>query len=574
MNHSTILLISFSMSFLALLSKAFADNQSLAPLAQKRLEARSTLLQKVDSTWKIDTQPFEDSHPTHRPKHPILQKINSLIVPKIQLSDMPLSRALELLSELSVDIDPDKRGINMVLIDPQGLNPLVSLSLRHCSLQKILNFLSKCSQFAYEAHEDTLVFEYSPGSPLTLETEFFPVSRATVIRLVDKAYERTALIEASRPLSVLEEEEALKVFLQKAGIDFEHTPGSNLAFEGTQLIVTHTPRNLERLHNLLERYKDIKQVEIEARFLEVQEGVLEELGFRWSAEKGEKRMGTGTGAKDNLRSLSQAYAGQSTNGGEGRISVDGTTFPISNNLPSIPNALNLGSQAVPTANLLGVFNAWDLNVMIKALEQHGGSDLMSAPKLTVLSGKTAQIVVAQEFRYPESFGDIGSEVGSTNLNGGGSAGVSITAGTPRNFTVRNIGVEMEVTPTVEMNNYITLTLEPKVTEFEGFVEYGGSSIAVTGNTSVNIPSGFIQPIFSIRKIKTQFTIANGQIAVIGGLAREEVVKVQDKVPLLGDIPLLGRLFQSKSETSQKRNLIIFVSANLVSPSGQLYSTAP
>ncbi len=574
MNHSTVFLISFSMSFLALLSKVFADNQSLSPLAQERLEARSTLLQKVDSTWKIDAQPFEECLPQYRPSHPMLEKISSLIVPKIQLSEMPLSRALELLSELSVEIDPDKRGINMVLIDPQGLNPLVSLSLRHCSLQKILNFLSKCSQFAYEAHEDTLVFEYSPGSPLTLETEFFPVSRATVIRLVDKAYERKALKEASRPLSVLEEEEALKIFLQKAGIDFEHTPGSNLAFEGTQLIVTHTPRNLERLHNLLERYKDIKQVEIEARFLEVQEGVLEELGFRWSAQRGEKRIGTGSGAKDNLRSLSQAYAGQSTNGGEGRISVDGATFPISNNLPSIPNALNLGSQAVPTANLLGVFNAWDLNVMIKALEQHGGSDLMSAPKLTVLSGKTAQIVVAQEFRYPESFGDIGSEVGSTNLNGGGSAGVSITAGTPRNFTVRNIGVEMEVTPTVEMNNYITLTLEPKVTEFEGFVEYGGSSIAVTGNTSVNIPSGFIQPIFSIRKIKTQFTIANGQIAVIGGLAREEVVKVQDKIPLLGDIPLLGRLFQSKSETSQKRNLIIFVSANLVSPQGQFYSIVP
>lgn len=574
MKRSILFFIGLGIGFLALVSKAWAHHPSLSPLSQERLETRATLLKKVDTTWKIDIQTPEECLPKHRPKHAILEKINTLIVPKLQLSDMPLSRALELLSELSVAIDPDQRGINMVLVDPQGLNPLVSLNLRHCSFDKILSFLSKCSQFAYEVHEDTLVFEHSPGSPLTLETEFFPVARATVIRLVDKACEHNACSEASRPLSVLEEEEALKVFLQKAGIDFEHTPGSNLAFEGTQLIVTHTPRHLERLHNLLDHYKDIKQVEIEARFLEVQEGVLEELGFRWSAEKGEKRIGTGSGAKDNLRSLSQAYAGQSTNGGEGRISVDGNTFPISNNLPSIPNALNLGSQAVPTANLTGVFNAWDLNVMIKALEQHGGSDLMSAPKLTVLSGKTAQIVVAQEFRYPESFGDIGSEVGSTNLNGGGSAGVSITAGTPRNFTVRNIGVEMEVTPTVEMNNYITLTLEPKVTEFEGFVEYGGSSIAVTGNTSVNIPSGFIQPIFSIRKIKTQFTIANGQIAVIGGLAREEVVKVQDKVPILGDIPLLGRLFQSKSETSQKRNLIIFVSANLVSPNGQLYSNVP
>lgn len=577
MNRSVVflvLLISLNFSYDILCSKLRAESQGLSPVSKERLKTKAALLQKVDAAWGVDTRVAEPSSYKAQPSHPILEKLNNLIIPKLQLSDMPLSRALELLSELSAEMDPDKQGINMVLIDPQGLNPLVSLHLRHCSLRKILGFLSKSSQFAYEVHEDTLVFEYSPGSPLTLETEFFPLARATVIRLVDKEFQQQLSSAKGCSLSVLEEEEALKVFFQKAGIDFEHTPGSSLAFEGTQLIVTHTPRHLQRLYNLLERYKDIKQVEIEARFLEVQEGILEELGFRWSAQRGEKRIGTGSGARDNLRSLSQAYAGQSTNGGEGRISIDGTTFPITNNLPSIPNALNLGSQAVPTANLMGVFNAWDLNVMIKALEQHGGSDLMSAPKLTVLSGKTAQIVVAQEFRYPESFGDIGSEVGSTNLNGGGSAGVSITAGTPRNFTVRNIGVEMEVTPTVEMNNYITLTLEPKVTEFEGFVEYGGSSIAVTGNTSVNIPSGFIQPIFSVRKIKTQFTIANGQIAVIGGLAREEVVKVQDKVPLLGDIPLLGRLFQSKSETNQKRNLIIFVSANLVDPNGQLYSAVP
>lgn len=572
MKRIVLFFIGLSIGFLFLPLEVFADSEDLA--SKERLHARAALLRKVDAAWEINSEPAAVCSSRARQNDALLEKLNTLIVPKLQLSDMPLSRAIELLSELSIEVDPLKCGINMVLIDPQRLNPLVSLNLRNCSLQKILSFLSKCSQFAYEIHEDTLVFEHSPGSPLTLETEFFPLARATVIRLVDKDLEHDFLHKTGRSLSILEEEEALKVFLQKAGIDFEHTPGSSLAFEGTQLIVTHTPRHLERLHNLLERYKDIKQVEIEARFLEVQEGVLEELGFRWSAQKGEKRIGTGSGAKDNLRSLSQAYAGQSTNGGEGRISVDGNVFPISNNLPSVPNALNLGSQAVPTANLMGVLNAWDLNVMIKALEQHGGSDLMSAPKLTVLSGKTAQIVVAQEFRYPESFGDIGSEVGSTNLNGGGSAGVSITAGTPRNFTVRNIGVEMEVTPTVEMNNYITLTLEPKVTEFEGFVEYGGSSIAVTGNTSVNVPSGFIQPIFSIRKIKTQFTIANGQIAVIGGLAREEVVKVQDKVPFLGDIPLLGRLFQSKSETSQKRNLIIFVSANLVSPNGQLYSAVP
>lgn len=559
----TALVLSISL----LCCQAFNMNLDQETAIEQRLKSRTTLLENINAAWEISRSEPGEKTETIAPKRQILDKLNTIIVPKIQFADLPLSRAIEVLSDLSSEFDEDKRGVNMVLIDPQGLNPLISINLRHCSLQKILSFLSKCSQFSYDIHEDTVIFEHNPGSSLSLETAFFPISRATVIRLVDKGIEHDCSKSEARSLSILEEEQALKVFLQKAGIAFDQHPGSSLAFEGTQLIVTHTPRNLERLQTILDHYKEIKQVEIEARFLEVQEGVLEELGFRWSAQKGEKRVGTGSGAKDNLRSLSQAFAGQSTNGGEGRIIIDGTTMPISNNLPSIPNALNLGAQSVPTANLMGVFNAWDLNVMIKALEQHGGSDLMSSPKLTVLSGKTAQIIVAQEFRYPESFGDIGSEVGSTNLNGGGSAGVSITAGTPRNFTVRNIGVEMEVTPTVEMNDNITLKLEPKVTEFEGFVEYGGSSIAVTGNTSVNIPSGFIQPIFSIRKIKTQFTIANGQMAVIGGLAREEVVKVHDKVPILGDIPLLGRLFQSKSETSQKRNLLIFVSANLVAPAG-------
>ena len=136
--------------------------------------------------------------------------------------------------------------------------------------------------------------------------------------------------------------------------------------------------------------------------------------------------------------------------------------------------------------------------------------------------------------------------------------------------MRNIGVELGVTPTVEEDEYsISLELNPKVTEFEGFVEYGGQSAAIAGTTTVTLPSGFYQPIFSTREINTKVTVWDGATLVMGGLTREETKRVNDKVPLLGDIPFIGRAFRSKGETSQKRNLLVFVTANLVSPGGSL-----
>ena len=77
-----------------------------------------------------------------------------------------------------------------------------------------------------------------------------------------------------------------------------------------------------------------------------------------------------------------------------------------------------------------------------------------------------------------------------------------------------------------------------------------------------------QPIFSSRKVQTSVTIWDGQTVAMGGLIREDVQDVEDKVPLLGDIPILGRLFQQKAEDHFKRNLMVFVTAYLIDPSGQ------
>jgi general secretion pathway protein D len=229
-----------------------------------------------------------------------------------------------------------------------------------------------------------------------------------------------------------------------------------------------------------------------------------------------------------------------------------------------------------TSNFLNfsrVIGSFDINAVVRALERKTGTELLSSPSLTVLSGSQASIAIAQELRYPRSYSDARVQTGQGGGQQGGSGGggsVAIASGTPQDFDTRHIGVEMKVTPIVEDDDYnISLDLAPTVTEFEGFVEYGGPNVAAGGGSTLTAPSGFFQPVFSVREITTKVEVWDGATLVMGGLTREQVKKLNDKTPILGDIPLFGRLFQSKGETLEKRNLLIFVTANLIGQGGAL-----
>ena len=219
------------------------------------------------------------------------------------------------------------------------------------------------------------------------------------------------------------------------------------------------------------------------------------------------------------------------------------------------------------------------NLLISALKRKQGTDLLSAPRITVVDGGSATITIAQEFIYPIQYeAPEPPQVNNNGGQGGGNAGggVTIRSATPEFGDVapegkqqgfREVGVILFVEPKVEKYNSINLFLKPEVTEFDGFVEYGGPSAAINDTKTIVQPSGNLMPIFSTRKVETTVTIFDGATVVIGGLTREEVKTVNDKIPVLGNIPLLGRLFQSSAESYQKRNLLIFVSANIVSRGG-------
>jgi len=115
-------------------------------------------------------------------------------------------------------------------------------------------------------------------------------------------------------------------------------------------------------------------------------------------------------------------------------------------------------------------------------------------------------------------------------------------------------------------------------EFEGFINYGSpiqsTSTNALGQQVVNVitPNVINQPIFATRKVTTNVTVFDGATVVLGGLVREDVQSVEDKTPILGDVPVVGRLFRSKVDQHIKRNLIIFVTAKLVNPAGDLVTS--
>jgi len=583
---------------------------------QNRYKTRRQMLTEVDQAWERPKVFDVTGTQVEVVRDEGLQeKLNNIIIPQVNFSGMELTRVIETLSELSAVYDPKGEGLNIVpIFNPNETNPRVNISLRNLNLDRILQFVTQQVNFSYDVTADAVTIQPSDNldRQQSTVTEFFPITRATVIRLtgvrggggggssapVDPFSAPSSSGGGGGP-SANEETEALQSFFQSAGVNFE-LPGTSLAFDGEQLIVTQTRRNLERMRTILRNYNEVKQVEIEAKFLEVAQNDLDELGFDWTVRDGARTLiEAGEPILDDFGNPSVEFdrTGQtqgrtvndafSTDASTSSINISGFD-PIPVNPPTLNTAIDLATNAGNVFTGTG-WNIGDINVdmAIRALSRKSGTDLMSAPKVTVLSGKKATITVAQELRYPESFGDIESEVGNSggnnNNNGGGSSSISITAGTPQDFVTRNVGVELSVTPNVENDDTISLLLEPRVTEFEGFVEYGGPSVAISGGstgsiidgvltggteaTVVTVPAGFFQPVFATREMSTEVTIFDGATLVMGGLTRDEIKTVNDKVPVLGDIPGLGRLFRSEGETRQKRNLLIFVTANMISPGG-------
>ncbi len=127
------------------------------------------------------------------------------------------------------------------------------------------------------------------GDRAALTTEVFPVPRATAIRMIgsvailDPANRSAEAAEPGDPAPPPDLTRGVRQFLECAGVSFGDVTGSSLAYDGSTIIVTQTARNHARIRTLLRRYSEVRQVQIEAKFMDVQQGALDELGVQWNA---------------------------------------------------------------------------------------------------------------------------------------------------------------------------------------------------------------------------------------------------------------------------------------------------
>ncbi len=133
-----------------------------------------------------------------------------------------------------------------------------------------------------------------------------------------------------------------------------------------------------------------------------------------------------------------------------------------------------------------------------------------------------------------------------------------------------LGPVMDVIPYVLSDGYtINLTLIPSVREFVGYDPQPQIPLVNQPNV-VFVPQ--VYPHFRVRQVASSVNVWDGQTLVLGGLLSENSQKIKDKVPFLGDLPLVGKLFRSESTTSQKKNLLIFVTPTIIDPAGNRLHT--
>ena len=389
-----------------------------------------------------------------------------------------------------------------------------------------------------------------------------------------------------------------------------------------KLRVTNTAENLAILEGILEDLNVTpSQIEVEARFVEVSQQDLNSLGFEWRLNSDiVGTIGSGIDWADSVISgnvnRGNGAGGVGANGNVFRPGVGGTGDAnvavhggqLNNGMrflgddAAYANRINLaGSSIAPDdtfASFSAVFGRVDLTMILHMLAQRSDTDMLSSPKVLARPGQEALIRVVTEHIYPTEFDITELEEAEQNWNGnnnndgllgGGGNNVQMNAPPvkfavePQSFEKMDVGVSLQVVPELSQEGQmINMLVNPKVVEYLGdfdygmkvpYIQYGMTAGVVTSAEvryyNVEMP----QPKFHVREINTYISVYNGSTVVMGGLITETRKSFEDKVPFFGDLPFIGFLFRSKGEFSEKRNLLVFLTARLVDPAGRPLKTA-
>lgn len=279
------------------------------------------------------------------------------------------------------------------------------------------------------------------------------------------------------------------------------------ADENTNALVITAPPDVFRALETVIKQLDVRRAQV------LVEGIIAEVSSNFNAELGIQWIVDGTPGGNGPVGFSNFGAGS----GGSIAEVAGAI--AANQIPAIGNGLTLG---------VGRFDSDKVNfaAIVRALKGDGSTNILSTPTLVTLDNEEAEIVVGEEVPFVTG---VFSTVGTTT--------------TPTNpfqtIKRQNVGITLKVKPQINEGDAIKLDIEQKI-------------------DSLSTKAGAVDLITNTRSIRTSIIVDDGQLVILGGLIRDDLQENVQKVPLLGDLPLLGGLFRSKTTTKGKTNLMVFL----------------
>ena len=551
------------------------------------LSSREKALAKVSEAWlppppaKIDPSKIRQTGAAGSSQAAeIMKKLAEIRIPELTFNERPIRGAVEELQRLSQQYDPEKKGLNFVLRLPPGQaggDPeaaTVSLELRDISLQTALKYL--CEQVRN-------------GEKLRAEVEdsavFLLPATETGGELETRSYNLPPSLIANLPSASNDPKTLGDDLLKNIGVNVAVEGASAVCFRDTgKMVVRNTPGELSKIEQRIrdaQGEKAQKQFEVETKFLQFSDNEVKNFTFNLALQMNQNNLIPGAGSY-SPGSPGAIYVPGSTGGtdglrGAGGLNQNGVSVVALQSLldPTFPQ--DASNQVGVNAQILGR----GFSAILQLLQNAIGKDLVAAPRVTLADGKESKIVISREMFYPTSY----TQPTVPNNDQGVGAGF-ILPSNPTGFESRNIGVTLTVKgESTSIPKAVDLDFTKlEVEDFEGFVDYGaqiatvsfGEGPLTTGSTTVVPPasspigqSPYLVPIFSKRSLQSRVRLLDGETVGLGGLISESVQAVDDKVPGLGDLPLVGRLFRSEASQKVKFNLVIFCTVRIIEPDGSL-----
>lgn len=580
---------------------------------------RAEMLNRVDAAWetRVPDLGVGPEDPGGLPgstleSMTVAAKLDQIIIPKISLDQATLSEAIDFLranTRKTNLTDNDSESINFTLnlgsADSENAIRLnkqtFDLRLSQVPLSEVLKYITSLTQTTYRTDDFSVIITPAGSASEELITRTYRVTPDFLTSIssrgggADAAAPADPFAQDNGNAGLFTQRLSAQQAFTTQGIHFPDGASATYSPSTNTLRVINTATNQDIISQIVDAVGQTEPVSVSVRvtMIKTLQSNLEELSFDWLL------------SSFNLDSNNNLIGAGGTPGStSGRIGADFTpTVP----LPANPNAtINSGvltnglrtGDLAQTANqldalinnntraiqnpevapgilsLTGLFTDGQVQLLMRGLSQKKGTDVMARPSIVTRSGQAAKVLMVREFIYPTAYDppELPSQV---NIDQGQPP--PVTPANPTDFEMKEVGISLDVTPVADANKrYVDITLNPSLTEFEGFVNYGSPIIStaqdVLGNTSPVLLTlnTILMPVFSIQKTESQLTVADGATIVIAGLMSDSIQKVQDKVPVLGDLPVVGRFFQSSVNKPVSTAIIFLVHVELLDPTGRPY----